>query len=224
MPPPPSIRTLAIGCLLLSLPAPAALIFPINLPIPDNAPTGFQNTQSLSGFSGSIASLEVHLSLSAAPATLAFNGDFYLTLQHDAGFAVLLNRVGRSSSNPLGDDHNGFDITFALSAPDIHLYPHLSPTYDAAGRLTGSWGADGRIADPDSVLDSSPRLDMLSSFVGLDPNGAWTLFLADLNPYGNASLDSWGLDIATIPEPPAFALLGLGALLLALRHRPKQGP
>lgn len=218
------IRGLLIGGALLAAPARGAVIFTVDQAIPDNRETGLQNTQTLSGFDGPIGSLEVSLSISSADGDLAYNGDFYVTLQHGSGFAVLLNRVGRTASNPLGYAHNGFDLTFALAAPDIHLYSDHSPSYSGAGSLIGSWGVDGRSADPAVVLDTSPRTDMLANFVGLDPNGTWTIFLTDLNPYGNATLDSWGLDITPIPEPGTLLLLGAGGLLLLRRRKPAAPP
>ena len=214
------MRGLLIGSALLAAPARGEVVFTVDQAIPDNRETGLQDTQTLSGFTGAIGSLEVLLSISAADGDLAYNGDFYVTLQHDSGFAVLLNRVGRTDSNPLGYGHNGFELTFALAGPDIHLYEDYSPSYDGAGSLTGTWGVDGRNVDPDTVLGTSPRTDMLANFIGADPNGTWTIFLADLNPYGRATLDSWGLDITPIPEPGSLLLLGLGGLTLLGRRKP----
>jgi subtilisin-like proprotein convertase family protein len=58
----------------------------------------------------------------------------------------------------------------------------------------------------------------LSSFNGLNPNGTWTLFLADASGGAPNTLVSWGLDItgtAAVPEPPSIIEGGLGALVLA---------
>lgn len=215
------MHRIAIALVLLASPARGEILFTVNETIPDNRETGLQNTQTLSGFQGLIGSISVSLSISAASGDRAYNGDFYVTLQHDAGFAVLLNRVGVTAANPLGYNQNGFEITFALAAPDIHVYQDHSPGYTKAGSLAGTWGVDGRAADPDAVLGTSPRTDMLANFAGLDPNGTWTIFLADLSPYGNATLSSWGLDITPIPEPSTLLLIGLGALPL-LRRRKKR--
>lgn len=192
--------------------------FNVNAAIPDNNPSGFQDTQTLSGFGGGIQSLEIRIAVSAAPSDYAFNGDYYVTLQHATGFAVLLNRVGRTGTSLLGYDDNGFNITFTLGGNDLHLYRNFTPGYDSNGALTGTWGVDGRAVDPDVVLDTSPRSDMLANFSGLDPNGTWTIFVADMNQNGNAIFDSWGLNITIIPEPQSLFLLTLGGLLL-LRRR-----
>ena len=190
----------------------------VNQAISDNNAMGLQNTQTLSGYTDVIGSLEVRLTLTGDP--LAYNGDFFVSLQcGNGGYAVLLNRVGRTGTDPLGYSQNGFDLTFRLFASDVHLYQAFSPSYDTEGRLTGTWGADGRNVDPDSVLDVDLRTADLNRFFGIDPNGDWTLFVADMNGNGTATLDSWGLDITPIPEPGTLGLLVLGAL--ALRRRRK---
>lgn len=191
----------------------------VNTEILDNDPLGLQDTRELTGFSGVIQMLQVQLHFSAAPSDYAYNGDFYITLQHNSGFAVLLNRAGRTVTDPLGYDNNGFNITFSLGGNDVHMYQDYAPSYDGNGRLTGTWGVDGRDVDPDTVLDTSPRTDMLASFTGLDPNGDWTIFAADMNQNANAVFDSWGLNVVTIPEPGALALLGTGAILCLLRRK-----
>jgi hypothetical protein len=142
-----------------------------------------------------------------------------VTLQHDSGFAVLLNRVGRTSGQPLGYGNNGFDITFSLAGNDLHLYQNYTPSYDGSGRLIGDWGADARNVDPSNVLDTDLRTAGLDSFNGVNPNGNWTLFVADLNLNGNARLEQWALNITVIPEPATLGLLVLGMLFLLRRRR-----
>ena len=192
--------------------------FAVNQVIPDNDETGFQDTQTLSGYGNLLQSLEVRLRFSSAPADFAYNGDYYVTLQHDSGFAVLLNRVGRTAGNSLGYDNTGFDLTFTLAGNDVHLYQNYAPSYDGEGRLTGNWGVDGRNVDPSAVLDTDAQTATLSSFTGVNPNGNWTIFVADVNLNGRATFDSWGLNVTTIPEPATWGLLALGGMLL-LRRR-----
>ncbi len=204
----------------------AWLEWDVNTAVPDNDPTGLQDTRALSGFTDVIESVEVRLTFTAAPGDLAYNGDLYASLQHDTGFAVLLNRVGKTEANPLGYDNNGFDINFTLGGDDIHLYQDFDPGYDGQGRLVGTWGVDGRNVDPDIVLDTSPRTDMLASFTGLNPNGNWTIFVADMNPHGKATLDSWGLRVTVIPEPGIaglFLVTALSALGVRRIRRMKRG-
>lgn len=44
------------------------------------------------------------------------------------------------------------------------------------------------------------------SYNGLNPNGTWTLFIADLSGGGQSQLVSWELDITAVPEPVNLAL------------------
>lgn len=218
----PFPRIVLVAALLLACGLPAARAewsdWNVDTAIPDNEPMGLQNSQTLSGFTDVIGSIEVRLTLTGDP--LAFNGDFFISLQcANGGYAVLLNRVGRTESNSLGYGENGFDITFSLFASDVHLYQDYSPSYDSTGRLTGTWSPDARETDPDSVLDVDLRTANLDSFFGIDPNGVWTLFVADMNANGSATLDSWGLNIVVIPEPATLALLALGACALICRRR-----
>jgi hypothetical protein len=59
---------------------------------------------------------------------------------------------------------------------------------------------------------------MLSVFNGMNPNGDWTLFLADQGAGDEATLTGWTLSLTAVPEP-AVPLLGGLATLLALRRR-----
>jgi subtilisin-like proprotein convertase family protein len=216
-----SISLMASAVLLLGPLSWADLItFNVNQTISDMDATGLQNTQTLSGYDISLASMTVTLKISGDP--LAFGGDFYASLQSEnGGYCVLLNRVGKTTDNSQGCDMNGFDLTFTLGAADIHLAENSSPTYDADGRLTGTWGADGRNVDPDAVLDTDARTRQQDVFNGINPNGEWTLFVADMSRSGTAQLDSWGLDIQAVPEPATMSLLGLSGLALLLWNRRK---
>jgi hypothetical protein len=77
---------------------------------------------------------------------------------------------------------------------------------------------DGRNIDPlysaPSLFGSTAPSALLGSFNGTDPNGGWTLFLADLSVGAQSQLVSWSLDIITVPEPSVWALgiMGLGLL------------
>ena len=42
---------------------------------------------------------------------------------------------------------------------------------------------------------------MLNLLNGMDGNGLWTLYMADLSPLGESTLVSWGLEITMVPEP-----------------------
>jgi subtilisin-like proprotein convertase family protein len=130
-----------------------------------------------------------------------YNGDLYAYLSHGDGFAVLLNRVGRTSANPDGYGTPGFAVTLVgNAAADIHRYESLNPAYNVAGQLTNTWGSDGRDVLPDASLDTTARTATLDEFRGMDPNGAWTLFLLDASAGGEATLTGWTVDVSTSSE------------------------
>lgn len=205
----------------------------INQSIPDGSGTGLVSARPVSGLSGVIAELTLTLSVSGVGAG-AFNGDLYATLQHadgaTTGFAVLLNRPGRRTGDDLGYWDSGLSVTFddSGSAQDVHNYRAVLFSGDhnhaLAGPLQGTWGSDGRTADPALVLgDVDLPSTTLRSFQGLDPNGSWILFLADLEGGGEARLDSWSLSITTgamVPEPAAWWLVsGFGLAGFAILRR-----
>jgi subtilisin-like proprotein convertase family protein len=210
--------SLVVLLTLLSGSAHAALT---PLAIPDGDINGVSDTFNVASAYTQINSLRVILNISA-PGGDGFNGDLYLTLAHDTGYSVLLNRVGRRSGSAFGYGDSGFfDVIFDDAAPngDVHAYRTKatgSQTTPLAGPLTGTYQPDGRAVDPDAVLDTSPRTAMLSSFLGLAPNGDWTLFVADVSSGGVSRLENWSLEIngeifTAIPEPSTFLA---GALLL----------
>lgn len=197
----------------------------LNLVVPDGDLDGVQNSQVLGGLAGSITHVSVTLNLSGG-----LNGDLYACLYHGSSPAVLLNRVGRSAANPLGYPDAGFGPDTALNQfvfddqalHDVHLYRSFGYALNPSGQLTGHWQPDGRLLDPLSaapLFDESPRLNPLSLFNAGDPNGVWTLYLADVSALGESTLLSWGLDLTIIPEPSVMALclLGLGAMTLRSR-------
>jgi subtilisin-like proprotein convertase family protein len=203
--------------------------------IPDGDPSGLADSRTISTpAQGPILDVNVTLTLSGTGFG-AVNGDIYAYLSHGSGLAVLLNRVGRSGSSSLGYDDSGFtSVTFDDAAPhgDVHTYrltlssdsnTPLSP-YPSA--LTETWAPDGRNVSPlslGSVLDGTARTALLSSFNGLNPNGEWTLFLADVARGGTARLEGWGLEITAVPEPKdcalAFSLVLLACGYIYSRRR-----
>ncbi len=185
--------------------------FSVNQAIPDGNPSGLANTQTLNFSSipnfSYITDLSITLNISGG-----FNGDYYAYLVNNTGgFAVLLNRSGKTSSNPVGYSDSGYSITLSgASANNIHTYQNVSNP--GGGILTGTWAPDGRNVDPSAVLDTSPVSATLSSFIGTNPNGQWTLFLADLDYGEQGTLNNWTLNVTAVPEPSsvALAVMGLG--------------
>lgn len=185
--------------------------FLVNLPIPDNSPSGIASTMDVTSSIDRIGDLNVSLRVSGG-----FNGDLYGYLSHDSGFSVLLNRVGRTSTDQLGYGDAGFDVLFDDSAVngDIHTYRLKLSGNTTFIPVTGTWAPDARTADPATVTSGDPRTAFLNSFYTADPSGKWTLFLADLSPGGSSTLVSWGLEITQIPEPSQVALLLAGGFML----------
>ncbi len=187
----------------------------INGTIPDNDLNGYQSSQNISGLLGNTLDVNVTLNISGG-----FNGDFYAWVSHNNIKAVLLNRVGRTSSSSVGYPDAGFGLDAALNrftfddqaGHDVHLYRTFSYTLNGSGQLTGQWQPDGRNLDPLSagaLFDSAPRTNTLSGFNGTDPNGLWTLYVADVSSGSEGTLMSWGLAI-NVPEPGSAALLCSG--------------
>jgi subtilisin-like proprotein convertase family protein len=198
----------------------------INQEIPDGDPSGLADSRTINtAAQGPILDVNVTLTLSGTGFG-AVDGDIYAYLSHGSGFAVLLNRPGRNGTSSLGYDDSGFtSVLFDDSAPhgDVHTYrltlfsdnnTAISP-YPAA--LTGTWAPDGRNISPLSsgaLFDATIPTAFLNSFNGLNPNGQWTLFVADLERGGTARLEGWSIEIAAVPEPKHFAFAS-SILLLA---------
>jgi len=191
--------------------------------IPDGNPVGDAFSASISGSSGAVQNVDVTLDISGG-----YNGDLYgyLVYQPTGGsatMAVLLNRVGTTSSNPVGYSNTGMDVTLSgMGVNDIHLYQNFSPTFNGSGQLTGpgTFAADGRAVNPSTVTDASPQTAGLTVFNGQSTaNGTWTLFLADMSAGGQSTLVSWDLDITVVPEPVTWALIGFAGVLGAAKFR-----
>ena len=125
---------------------------PVNQWIPDDSATGIASTINVSEV-GVVAAVSVRFELSVPANQTGWLGDLYAYLRHDDGFAVLLNRPGRTSVNPFGyGDSQSMNLTFANSAVngDIHGYRAAAPltaSGSLVGPLLGSWAPDGRVAD-----------------------------------------------------------------------------
>src|SRR5213075_3123189 len=84
----------------------------VNTAIPDANPTGISSTIDVQGLGPQLADITVSLDISGG-----FNGDLYAYLSHGStGFAVLLNRVGKTTSDPFGYSDQGFHVNLSDAA------------------------------------------------------------------------------------------------------------
>ena len=196
--------------------------FSVGTLIPDGDPNGLANNQVLGGMVDSIYSVTVGLNISGG-----FNGDLYGYLRLGGTSSILLNRPGLGIANTDGYNNTGFNMTFTPTATDnIHFYQAFTYNLNGNGQLTGTWQPDGRAIDPQSppsLFDSTPPTALLNLFDGASPNGTWTLFMADMASGAQSDLAGWNLQIITVPEPPAWALLVPGACWLCWRLRASRG-
>lgn len=194
--------------------------YSVNSAVPDNDASGLSSTVTFA--SSQISSLDavvVTLDLSGG-----YNGDLYAYLTHSSGFAVLLNRAGRTAANGLGYADSGFNVTLGDSAANGDIHSYRFAFNPGGGAVSGVWAPDARNIDPTVALDTSPRSAFLNSFRGLDPNGTWTLFVADVSAGGVSTLNSWGLQVVGVPEPGTSGLIILGGVVLLSfsRHSKQQ--
>lgn len=176
--------------------------------IPDNNAAGVAFTFNVpAGTPFLISEVAVDLTLAGG-----WNGDLYATLTHGNGFAVLLNRIGRTAGNPGGSGVSGMNILLTDQ--------HLTDIHTATGNpLTGQFAPDGRFTNPFAALDTDARTATLTSFAGLDPSGDWTLFFADVSPLATSTIQSWTVNVGVaVPEPGSATIAGLALGTILLRR------
>ena len=174
--------------------------------VPDNNLSGWSDTRTVGAIpAGTFASLAVTLNLSDG-----WNGDLYAYLVHGSGFTVLLDRVGTGVSS-FGYGDAGMNVTLASSGTSIHQYGGNS-TFSAAP--AGTWRTDNTSGS-------------LASFLSTNPNGTWSLFIADLSGGSVTTVSSWGLqmDIVAVPEVETWVAAALaGAFGAFWLNRQMFGP
>jgi hypothetical protein len=196
--------------------ARGSLISTNNTLIPDGNLNGVQFTLTVTDEDLGLAPVPTVMDLNITLDLIGgYNGDLFAYLAHDGALAIVLNRVGTTSSNAYGYSESGFNMaTFDDEAVnDIHNYLGVTN-----GIPSGVWQPDARSASPFVVVDTSTRDAWLTVFDGKDARGDWTLFVADLSGGDQSTLVSWGLTIE-VPEPGSLGLVGLAALLAWRRRR-----
>lgn len=186
-------------------------------PIPDGNASGWVGKGLVSfGVRAPVLDVDVLIRLSGVNGD-GFAGDLYAWLQHDTGFCVLLNRPGRETTRSAGFANDSLVVWLDDQAStDIHV------AAAAASNPLAHFQPDGRTADPDEVTGDSARFQSLADFNGLDANGEWILFVADVAGGGQMKLDGWSLEIAldlqSIPDGGAPLLLAMGVLIACSRR------
>ena len=181
--------------------------------VPDGSPIGTANSLSISDpGNAAIEDVSVTLNISGG-----YDGDLYGYLVYQpstsaagagstASMIVLLDQIGTSPSDPLGESGAGLNVTLSDSGTvgngnggDIH-------------NATGSPVTGIYTPDSPNTLDGT--------FGGLSADGTWTLFLADLTAGGgDSTLSNWSVNVSVVPEPITWALLGFAGILIVMKLR-----
>jgi MYXO-CTERM domain-containing protein len=137
-----------------------------------------------------------------------FASEMFVSLNKDLSLtSILVNRVGVSATDSVGQSYDGWNVTLSdLADSDLHQ------ALQGADILSGIYQPDGR-PDPASAL----RPELLDVFNGDIGNGDWRLSVGDLDLGGTMRLVSWSLtltgDTVAVPEPSTcaagLAVLGL---------------
>jgi len=172
----------------------------LNAAVPDNNPNGYASSIAVSGLGSPLTSVSVQLNLSGG-----YNGDLYAYLTFDGNLVTLLNRVGSGGGNTFGYGDAGLNVTLVDGAANgnIHNYQNVA-------------GYASLISSGAAFTPDSGGITFAGAYNGLNPNGTWSLFLADLSAGDQSTLSSWSLDITAVPEPVNTALLVTGVLAAAV--------
>jgi hypothetical protein len=221
-------RILLLGTVLACGSGAEAAVFSYSgLPfdITDGSGVGVGATIDVSGLTGPITDINVSLKIEGSAAAGGFTGDLYSFLSYGGQKSVLLNRPGKTAPDTdlsagftalLGYSDNGLNVKFDdEAASEIHGYNGALPSFDGDGLLLGSWQPDARDIDPSLVTPGTPRTSLLSAFDGLNPNGTWNFFFADLESGGLHRVTAINLDITTASVTPVPEL-GSGVVLFGL--------
>lgn len=166
--------------------------------IPDNNAAGAGSTIVVSGM-GLVT--DVNLTITFGTGSTLGNRehtwiqDLIITLTGPGGSVLIYNREAMSPSASSSDMNGAY-------------------TFDdgAATVFTAAPAASGNI-----VSGTYRPVNALSVFNGSNPNGNWTLNIADRAGADVGDVVSWSLEI--VPTPGAAALLGLGGLASMRRRR-----
>ena len=124
-----------------------------------------------------------------------------------------------SGIDPFGCNGAGMNVTFSdITAINIHAAGN--------GYLSGNYRPDGQdvspTSSPTSFSATGGSITLDGTFGGLDPNGVWTLFLADVvSSAGMSTLNGWSLNLTAVPEPDVSVVALASAVACAWWSRRK---
>ncbi len=156
----------------------------LNAVIPFDDIYGYTNSINVVGAAGQLQNVTVQLNISGG-----HNGDLYSYLYHDGQMVQLLDNTGTGPDAIDGYGDPGFAITLSDSGtPGLHYYETNNPQFNGDGQLIGNWQPD------------SDGATLGGTFANQDPNGEWSIFIANLSPDDESTLVSWSLNLTTTPQ------------------------
>gem|GEM_PF-3032656 len=110
----------------------------------------------------------------------SFSSDVVITLTHEGRTVTL------ASGNPVGSVERSYADVYGNTLFD-----------DQANAPAADYPYQNGVAAPALTPEGS-----LAAFIGTNPNGAWTLKVSDTTPGDAGVLESWSLDLQTLPTAP----------------------
>jgi hypothetical protein len=172
--------------------------------IPDGNLSGWSQTLTVSGLTGTVGEIRINLTISGG-----YNGDLYAYLSHDGKLVPLLTRVGSTGApGDFGYDTAGMNVTLADGGA-LNIHGVSSPVSGT------TYKPDGQGLDLTTLQPNGPATySTLASFNTTTLNGEWTLFFADVSGGATNTITGWSMDIDIVPEPINVALGVFGGLFL----------
>lgn len=156
--------------------------------ISDNNPSGLAYALNFGTSGLTITGVSVSFATSGG-----YNGDIYAYLSNGSTLVQLVNQITGAPGT------SGFNVTLAGGTAN----PIQTATGTAGQVLSGV---------------TFTAAQNLSAFNGIDPNGSWTLFFADLSAGDTSTLNSFSVSFETsaVPEPANLALSLFGVVFIGI--------